>query len=410
MIKDKPLFAIFLTVFLDMLSFGTVIPDIQLRAEHLVKGTSWITAAGPNVVGIVIGISIALFSIAQFIISPYLGRLSDEKGRRPILLVTCTLAVISSLLYAFSTSLPIMWLSRICHGFAGANLGVAYAYIADISSDANRAKSMGVLGMAFGLGFMFGPPLGAILIEVNNGQPFLLGLVSAGFALINLIFVARYLPESNNNHVARTPQKRIQVLLDALKTPTLGSLLLLFFVANLAFANLESTYFRLGADVYKISQTQTSLVLVFVGVIAALVQGGLIRVLEPKFGEVNLLRVGYLVQAPVLASIPFVKPWWPVLLGCAFLGTGNGIAQPSLSSLISKNSPPELRGSTFGITQSLGSLARIIGPIIANTMYAGGPARPYLLAALLMLIPSIGVWRVKFSTQPLSEPEPTPVS
>jgi len=218
-IKDKPLFAIFLTVFLDMLSFGTVIPDIQLRAEKLVNASSWITSAGPNAIGIVIGISIALFSIAQFVISPYLGRLSDERGRRPILLVTCSLAVLSSLLYAFSTTLPVMWLSRIFHGFAGANLGVAYAYIADISSDANRAKSMGVLGMAFGLGFMFGPPLGAILIEANNGQPFLLGLVSASFALINLIFVAKFLPESNTIRNVKPVEKRLKLLINALKTP-----------------------------------------------------------------------------------------------------------------------------------------------------------------------------------------------
>lgn len=402
----KPLTAIFITVFLDMLSFGTVIPDVQLRSKELVEAATWLPH-NPTTEGFVIGLSIALFSIAQFLIAPWLGKMSDEKGRRPVLLITCTLAVFASLLYGFSGTLIILWLSRVLHGLAGANLGVAYAYIADVTTDQDRAKSMGLIGAAFGLGFIFGPPLGSILIELNNGQPLYLGLASAFFALINLIWVYLYLPESRipGNEPASSNENRFRALTNALTTPTLGILLALFFVASFAFTHLETTYYRLGEDVYKFNQVQTSMVLVTVGIVAAVVQGGLIRILEPKFGERNLLRVGYLLQAPILASMPFVTPWWPIIVGAILLGTSSGIAQPSLSSIISKNAPADIRGSIFGINQSLGSLARIIGPFTANIAYAYSPAAPYLIAAAIMILPTIAVWMIKLNTnEPTLEP------
>lgn len=399
MASKKPLTAIFITVFLDMLSFGTVIPDVQLRSQQLVESASWLPH-NPTTEGFVIGLSIALFSIAQFLIAPWLGKISDEKGRRPVLLITCTLAVFASLLYGFSGTLIILWISRVLHGLAGANLGVAYAYIADVTTDKDRAKSMGLIGAAFGLGFIFGPPLGAVLLKLNDGQPLYLGLASALFALINLFWVFKFLPESRIPGVApiRPKVKRFTALKSALTTPTLGVLLALFFVGSFAFTHLETTYYRLGADVYKFDELQTSMVLVTVGIVAAIVQGGLIRLLEPRFGERNLLRFGYLLQAPILASMPFVTPWWPVIIGAILLGTSTGIAQPSLSSIISKNAPEDIRGSIFGINQSLGSLARIIGPFTANISYSYAPAAPYLIAAGIMILPTLAVWMIKLNS------------
>lgn len=395
----KPIVAIFLTVFLDMLSFGTVIPDIQLRAETLVKQATWLPQADGTVVGLVIGFSIALFSLAQFVVAPYLGRLSDEHGRRPVLLATCTMALIGPLLYAFSgASLLILWLARIIHGMAGGNLGVAYAYVADVSEEKDRASSMGILGAAFGLGFIFGPPLGSWLIQLNQGQPVYLGLASAFFALLNLLFVYFLLPESKAAGSALPATSRFRAMAEAFSQPTLGLLLGLFFVASFAFTHLETTYYRLSHDVYRLDQMQTSMVLVTVGIVAAVVQGGLIRVVEPIFGERNLLRFGYLLQAPILGSMPFVMPWLPVIGGAVLLGTGSGLAQPSLSSLISKSAPESIRGGIFGVNQSLGSLARIIGPFSANVAYAKSPAAPYLLAAAIMLVPTVGFFLIRIQT------------
>lgn len=395
------MFAIFLTIFLDMLSFGTVIPDIQLRAEKLVTTANWLPKDNPAVLGLIIGFSIALFSLAQFLIAPYLGRLSDERGRRPVLLVTCAFATIAPFLYAFSgTSLVLMWISRLLHGATGGNLGVAYAYVADVTTEKDRAKSMGILGAAFGLGFIFGPPLGSFLVELNQGQPYYLGFAAAGFALINFIFVALFLPESRKGTEPTERENQFFALKRAFKQPSLGPLLALFFVGSFAFTHLETTYYRLGHDIYKFNQLQTSMVLVTVGLTAAVVQGGLIRILEPKLGETKLLRIGYLLQAPILASMPFVMPWLPVIGGAILLGTSSGIAQPSLSSLVSKAAPEDLRGSIFGVNQSLGSLARIIGPFTANVAYSHSPATPYLLAAAIMIIPTIGFWTIKLNPGP----------
>ncbi|MEQ1823932.1 MAG: MFS transporter, partial [Fimbriimonadaceae bacterium] len=186
----------------------------------------------------------------------------------------------------------------------------------------------------------------------------------------------------------------LQKLMQALQTPGLGFLLMLFFIANLAFSNLESTYFLLAHDVYKIDALYTSLILVYVGIMAAIVQGGLLGPLVKKFGEVNLLRVAYVIQSPVLLSIPFVMPWIPVLIGCTFLGLGNGMAGPTLSSLISKAAPAAIVGGIFGITQSLGAIARIVGPVFGNILYAQKPYLPYLVAGVMMLIPLVMAQRV----------------
>ncbi len=384
--KPSPIVAIFFTIFFDMLSFGTVIPDLQIRIERMAHN------------GFLTGLTLALFSIAQFLFAPYLGRLSDRIGRRPVLVVTCALSVLAAAIYAYGTNLPVIWISRIFLGMAGANLAVAYAYISDISTPENRGKSMGVLGMAFGLGFMLGPPAGALLLKAGDGSPFLLGWCSALFAFINLLFVWFLLPESykgSKEDAGSVAPNRIRMLWQALQTPTLGHLLVLFFVANFAFTNLESTFYRVGQDIYHVDQLQTTWVLIFVGLVAAVMQGAIMRLLLPKFGETWLLRAGYILQSPAILSIPLV-PWGPlVFLGALVLGVGSGMAQPSLTSLISRSAPPAMVGAVFGITQSLGSLARIAGPVIANSLFSIKPWAPYALGSALLLIPAVMAWRVE---------------
>lgn len=389
--KISPLAAVFLTVFFDMMSFGTVIPDLQLRAESL------------GAKGFVAGLVLATFSIAQFVVSPILGRWSDRVGRRKVLEVTCALATVASLVYGFANSLLIVFVSRALLGFAGANLGVAYAYVTDSTEPESRAAAMGKIGMAFGFGFMIGPPLGAFLVRLGHGNPMLLGFVSAAFAFVNLIFVLFFMPEAPIRQSEPGDLRNLgplAKLLKALSTPGLSFLLGLFLIANLAFSNLESTYFLLAHDVYKIDALATSLILVFVGVVAAIVQGGLLKGLVARFGETGLLRTGYLLQAPVLASIPFVKPWAGVLIGCMILGLGSGIAGPSLSSLISQAAPISIVGGIFGITQSLGAIARILGPIVGNTLYAIAPWMPYALAGAMMLVPLLMAFRVRKPERP----------
>ncbi|MBX3111028.1 MAG: MFS transporter [Fimbriimonadaceae bacterium] len=398
--RPPPIVAIFLTVMLDMLSFSIVIPDVQIRVEAMTHGSH-----SPALAGVLNGLTLAVFSIAQFLVSPYLGRLSDRIGRRPVLMVTCSMAVVASVLYAYATSLPVIWLSRICLGTAAANMGVAQAYISDVSAAEERAKAMGLLGMAFGIGFIFGPPLGAWLLQVGHGTPLALGWVSASFALVNLAFIVFALPESRRAAQPSSQQAtgRMAALRNAFGHPQLAQLLALFFVANLAFTNLESTFYLLGKDVYKISVAETTVVLVVVGIVAAVTQGGLIRLLVPRFGELTLVRAGYLLTGPTLFAMPLVPPLWPILLGASIMGIGNGVAGPSVLSLISQAADQEVVGEVMGVTGSLGAMARIIGPVVANALYKVGPVWPYFLAGTMMLVPLTMAWRYRKPPEPQAE-------
>jgi len=395
--RPSYLTAAFLTVFLDFLSFGVVIPDVQLRAESL-----GLSGAG-------LGLIISLYSLAQFFFAPVLGRLSDRVGRRKILLITCALAVVAGFLYCGATSLWMMIASRIVLGIAGANLGVVYAYVADVTGPEERTSAMGKLGAAFGLGFMFGPAIGAWLVHLNGGLPVYLGIASGIFALVNLLFVWLYMPEVPPQDTGARGGLVAQLGLVgmALKTPALGLLLSLFFVANFAFANLETTYYRLMERQWGFSQMDTTWILLEVGIVAAIVQGGLVRRLAKKYGEANLLRAGYALMVPGLAVVPFAPPWLPVILGAAALGLASGIAQPSLSSLISRAAAATFYGGIFGVQQSLGAIARIVSPPIGNALLEIEPWLPYAFGALLLLYPAVASWRVRLpdtATVPTDQP------
>lgn len=391
-----PQAAIFLTVMLDLLAFGMVIPDIQLRGEKLVTSLLGAEGAAGQMGGILIGLGLSSYSIVQFIFGPILGRWSDFIGRRPVLIVTTILAVLSSLFYGFATEYWVLLLARCLQGLAGANLGVAYAYVSDSSSADNRSKAMGQLGAAFGIGFLLGPPIGALLVKAGGGGPFVLGVASAGMSLVNLAFVWFFLPESlRKENVATEKENRFTLMARAFRTPALGLLLTLFFVANYAFSNLESTFFLLAETHYKLDQLHAAFVLVIVGGVSALVQGGIVPIITPRFGEVRILRLSYALQGPALAILPWMMPWGPLIAGTVFLSFASGIGQPSISSLISKATPSNMSGGIFGVTQSLGAIARIVGPLTAIPMLKFRFWLPYTFAAVLLLIPLIGMMLFK---------------
>ncbi|MFN8218886.1 MAG: MFS transporter [Fimbriimonadales bacterium] len=379
-----PILGIFLTVFIDLLSFGLVIPDIQLRGDAL------------GATGIWRGLLIASFSIAQLITAPILGRWSDAIGRRKILLVTCAMAAVSNLLYAHAEVLWMMLAARVVLGVAGANLGVAYAYIADVTKPEDRAKSLGMIGAAFGLGFIFGPPTGAFLIKIGHGHPLVLGYVAATLCVINFLYVLFILEESTPQaNAAEMRRASVKNLVIALGTPGLGFLLALFFINNFGFANLESTYFLLTNKQFGMSQMEGAILLTVVGIVSAFMQGYLIRVVQPKFGEVRLLRFAWMCMVPSLALVPFCPPWIPALLIIMVLGIATGLAQPSLSSLISRSAPATMQGGVFGITQGLGAMARILGPMVGNYLFDVRHWAPYAMAASLTAVPMVGSWRLR---------------
>ncbi|MDX2066002.1 MAG: MFS transporter [Fimbriimonadaceae bacterium] len=399
------LVGVLLTVFLDLLSFGLFIPDLQLRGEQLAAkqlGVPAAQASANDSVGWMVGLLIAGFSLAQLFSSPILGRLSDRIGRRPVLLATCALSVVS---YAMYANADVFWLSlgsRVLAGIAAANLGVAFAYVADVTAPTERAKGLGLVGAALGLGFIFGPVLGGQLIRIGNDSPALLGYVGAFLALINFLYIQFGLKESITPGQTASRPSFFAELRIAFTTPRLVLLLGMTFAFNFGFAMLQATFFRLIADERSVfhlpdaeAKTIGSYVLGLVGICGAIVQGVILPRIQSRYGEVNLVRLGMLMLVPGLLLVPFSPLWLPMILVVALQGFGSGLAQPNLSSLVSRFAPRELQGGIFGVTQALGATARLLAPLLANPLFSRNPTYPYVLAAAIVLFPAVAAWALR---------------
>jgi DHA1 family tetracycline resistance protein-like MFS transporter len=358
--KRSPLVVIFTTVFIDLLGFGIVIPVLPFYAE----GTQF--NATPRTVGLLF----ASYSIMQLIFSPVLGRLSDKYGRRPVLLVSIIGTGIGFLILGFATTLWMLFLGRILDGISGGNISTAQAYIADITTKEDRAKGMGLLGAAFGLGFIFGPAIGGILSRWGVHVPF---LFAAGLCFANAILLYFRLPETvTADHPARVSAaggRGFSQLLESLKQPRLKFVLTIYFLFIVAFSIMTTafslyTMFRFGYDAH-----HNGYLFAYVGLIAVIIQGMLIGRLVKRFGELPLVIAGALFFAASLFAVPFVGPnaggLLALLIGGGIFSFGNSLATPALNSLASKSVGAAEQGSVMGVTQSAGSLARAVGPSIA---------------------------------------------
>jgi DHA1 family tetracycline resistance protein-like MFS transporter len=357
--KRSPLLVIFVTVFIDLIGFGIVIPVLPYYAEASRFG------ATPREVGLLF----ASYSVMQLIFSPVLGRLSDKYGRRPILLISLLGTCLGFLILGFATTLLMLFVGRIIDGISGGNISTAQAYIADITTKENRAKGMGLIGAAFGLGFVFGPAIGGILSRWGTNVPF---LFAGGLAFANVILLYFTLPETvTPDHPARVSAasgRGWKQVLEALRQPQLTLVLTIYFLSIVAFSIMTAVFslfmmFRLGYDPW-----HSGWIFAFVGIISAVVQGGLIGKLVRRFGEPTLVIVGGFLFTVSLAASPFVSPSTG-LIGILSVGAlsaiGNALAGPSLTSLGSKSASAAEQGSVLGVMQSVASLARAVGPTIA---------------------------------------------
>ncbi len=358
--KRSPLVVIFTTVFIDLVGFGIVIPVLPFYAE----GTRF--NATPRTVGILF----ASYSVMQLIFSPVLGRLSDKYGRRPVLLISIIGTGIGFVILGFATTLWMLFLGRILDGISGGNISTAQAYIADITTKEDRAKGMGLLGAAFGLGFIFGPAIGGILSRWGIQVPF---LFAAGLCFANAMLLYFTLPETvTPDHPARTSAARgrgFAQLINSLKQPRLGFILTIYFLFVVSFSIMTTSYslytmFRFGYDAQ-----HNGYLFAYVGLIAVIVQGGLIVWLVKRFGELWLVIVGALFFAVSLFAVPFVGPnaggLLAMLIGGGIFSLGNSLSTPALNSLASKSVGAAEQGAVLGVTQSVASLARAVGPSIA---------------------------------------------
>jgi len=378
--KISPLAAIFLTVFVDLVGFGIIVPLLPFYAEHF--------HASPETVTLLM----AIYSLMQFFSAPLWGALSDRHGRKPVLLASLLGIGLSYLWLAFADSLWALFAARALAGIMAGNIAAAQAYIADVTPPEKRAQGMGLIGAAFGLGFILGPAIGGLLGGEDPAAPRFLGpgLAAAGLSFLALIFAGVALKESldpaHRTVAGHRALSRFSALAAGLGDPQLRLTVILLFLVTFVFAGMESTFALWSERAFGRGPAQNGYVFAYTGVLAALVQGGLIRRLAARFGESHLVLQGAIALGLGLLAIPFVHSLVPLLVAMALLAYGAGVSNPALSSLISLRSPDEARGATLGISQAATSLARILGPALAGLAFGGlGRSGPFLAGAVVML-------------------------
>lgn len=381
--SKRPILVIFLTVFIDLVGFGIIIPLSPYLARTF--------GATPFEIGLLM----AVYSAMQFLFSPFWGRLSDRIGRRPVLLISIAGTALAHLLFYFSGALWLLFLARTLAGIFGANISTAMAYIADITSQRDRSKSMGLVGAAFGLGFICGPVIGGFTVDMGENFP---ALIAAILSLINLTMAFFILKESLSpeNRQTRLAKSRIKNILDKIRKPVVGALLFAQFTSALAMANMEASMFLYVKDRFDWDIKMASYGFAYVGICMAFTQGFLVRKLMPRYGERILLVVGFIFFSVGMFTIGLSEWIWLLAIAMTALALGTGLINPSVSGGLSLLTSPTEQGEIIGVNHSLAALARIIGPAIGGYIYMHiSIGAPFYLAGGLGAAGLLFIWRVK---------------
>ena len=380
--RRRALIPVFVTVLLDLIGFGMIIPQLPFYAQAF--------HATPAQVGWLF----ASYSLMQLLFAPPLGRLSDRVGRRPVLLVSIAGSVAASLLFAFAPSFVWLLVSRALAGIAAGNYGIAQAYVADVTPPSERSKAMGmVVGAAFGLGFVLGPALGAILARFG---PLVLPLTAAGLSAVNLaaalLWLEESLPPEARGHVHGTWFEP-RLFADSWRNPPVRGLMLLAFLVTFCFSMMETTLALYCQARFGFDMKQTGWLFVYVGVLLVAVQGALVGRLVRRFGERRLILDSILVMAAGLALLPAFGNPWLLLPALSLLAFGSGLHNPSSLGLLSLLTDAGEQGGVSGIYRSYGALARTLGPLAGPWMFqAVGIRSPFWAAGGLMLITFLIGW------------------
>jgi MFS transporter, DHA1 family, tetracycline resistance protein len=362
--KKSPLATILLVVFVDLIGFGMIIPILPLYAKSF-QAAEW-----------QIGLLLACYSFMQFLASPVLGYISDRIGRKPVLLVSLIGSAIGYAVMASAASLTMLFIARIIAGICGASVGTAAAYIADITPPENRSRRMGLIGAAFGVGFVLGPAIGGILSQFWTKGPFWFG---AGLAFLNAIAVLLILPEPER-HVKRS-EAAIPAGTDVVDQTGRGGIPILvvtYFVAIAGFAIVTMIYPQVLDRRFSLTPAQISLVFVFLGLVGAFIQGGAIGRMARRFGDYKLAAAGLLLMAISMVIMPFAHNIPLFLLFTFGLAAGNSLAQPTLMAMASRLAASTAQGRVIGTVQSAGSLGRVVGPSAGGFMLGWDRPRPDL--------------------------------
>jgi MFS transporter, DHA1 family, tetracycline resistance protein len=389
---------VFLTIFLDLLGFGIIIPIQPFYAEQFGATPTQVTWLG------------AAYSLMQFLFVPLWGRLSDRVGRRPVVLVSIAAAMVGFLLFGFAGSLGALFAARLVTGIGNANIATVQAILADITAPEERSKAMGILGAAFGLGFIIGPGVGGVVGSAWG--PAAPAFVSAGLAAINWVYAYFVLPETHPKEKrgkSTEPAHRFAfgALVAALRRATVGPLLVLTFVTTISFVLMEHT---LGLFIERVwvpeavtavagsaeqsaAHTRaialTTWVLVMVGVIATIIQGGLIGRLSKRFGDKRLIQAGLVITGLGMLGVPLAGntgSYALLFVPSGLLAIGSALYSPPLNASLSRAVSDHEQGGIMGIGQSVSSLARVLGPAVAGAMFEITRDLPYHVGGIGLIL------------------------
>lgn len=373
----SPTLLILMTIFIDITGFGIVLPLLPFFVNTFQAGST------------ALGVLVASFALMQFIFSPILGRLSDSFGRRPVLLLSILTSVVSFFLFALANSYFVLLLSRIIAGLA-TEIGVAQAYITDVTSEKERTKWMGRMGAAQGAGFIIGPALGGFLSVYGFSAA---GFAAAALALLNLIFAFFFLPES------KTPQKdveskasisRFRGIISIFSKPMMSSLLAILFIMGLAFAAFPVIMPLLAISVFGLSSSTMSFFFIYIGLVQIVFQGFIVGKLASRIGDEKLIPLGAILMTVGVFFMAVFPIYHIFIVLTTIMMIGIGILGTAIPSVISKRTSQSERGSTFGVTQSISSIARIPGPLIGGFLFEFvGFGAPFFLSAFMLAIAAI---------------------
>ena len=386
----SPVLIIFLTIFIDMVGFGIVIPILPLYSLHF-GAEPW-----------QIGLLFASFSLAQLISAPVLGRLSDRFGRRPILILSMLGTAFSFIILGLAHSLWMLFLGRIVDGISGANISTAQAYIADVTPLDKRSAAMGMIGAAFGLGFVFGPAIGGLLGHYSIELPF---FVAGGLALLNTVALWLFLPESlteENRKLHPAAGTSIWKTLREAKNTPLGTLMMCSLLSTMAFSLMTALFTLFTQQRLKWHAQENGLLFAYIGILGVIIQGGMLRRLVPRTGEKPLIIIGSIVLCISSILLPISSNLALIILASSGLSIGNSLTTPMLSGLASKSADAQSQGAVMGLMQSIASLGRMLGPALGGVLLNYdwlNPSHPYGItpfwfAAILMLFAIVAAYRL----------------
>lgn len=375
---------LFLAVFIDLLGFGLIIPILPI----------WTTKnLGYN--DVIYGILVASYSFMQFMFAPLWGKLSDRKGRRPVIMVGLTGSVIGFFLLtlAFTSfkDIQMLFIARIISGiFTSATLPTSQAFISDSTTEENRARGFGMIGAAFGLGFTLGPGFGAVLLYINIAAPAFFAML---LALINLGWALKELPETLTPEVRAQNEKAKQEALSRTdlvhlfkQKPTIPIIMIMFSTLTFAFVGMESTIILLGSARFNMTDKAGGLVLVVAGITAIITQGGLIRPLSKKYEDQYLVLAGLIFLIIGFLGLSTIHTLPEIMFWVIPISFGSSIGTPTLISLLSKHAPKSQSGEVLGVNSGSGSFMRVIGPLIATSLLNIDTAWPYYFSALILVL------------------------